>query len=182
MIKKILIAVLALAVLLVATVVILAFALPGDYRVERQITINKPKAEVFGYLKMLKNQRDWGPWFRKDPNMKLEYRGTDGNPGFVSAWMSEHSEVGEGEQEIKKVVDGERIDTELRFKAPFETTNNAYIVTEAAGENQTKVRWGFSGSMPKPFNLMSLVMDMDAMVGKEFEEGLNTLKTNLEAK
>ena len=182
MIKKILIAVLALIVLLVATVVILAFALPGDYRVERQITINKPKAEVFGYLKMLKNQNEWGPWAKKDPNMKVEYRGTDGNPGFVSAWKSENGELGEGEQEIKKVVDGERIETELRFKAPFETTNNAYIVTEAAGENQTKVKWGFTGSMPKPFNVMSLVMDMDTIVGKEFDEGLNTLKAKLESK
>lgn len=181
MIKKILIAVLALIVLLVATVVILAFTVAGDYKVEREITINKPKSEVFAYLKMLKNQNEWGPWARKDPNMKVEYRGTDGNPGFVSAWKSDNKGLGEGEQEIKRIVDGERIDTELRFTAPFEATNNSYIITESVGANQTKVKWGFTGSMPKPFNVMSLVMDMDAMVGKEFEEGLNTLKTKLES-
>ena len=180
MIKKILLAIAALIVLLIAAVVILAFTVNGDHKVEREITINKPKAEVFSYIKMLKNQNDWGPWAKKDPNMKVEYRGTDGAPGFVSAWKSDNSDLGEGEQEIKKIADGERVDTELRFKKPFEATNNSYMLTEASGENQTKVKWGFSGSVPKPFNVMCLFMDMDKMVGDEFQEGLNSLKTKLE--
>ena len=89
-------------------------------------------------------------------------------------------DLGEGEQEIKKVVDGERVDTELRFKKPFEATNNAYMITEMVNDAQTKVKWGFSGSVPKPFNVMCLVVDMDKMVGKDFEEGLASLKTKLE--
>ena len=181
MIKKILIAILAFIVLLAAVVVVLAFTVSGNYKVEREITINKPKSEVFSYIKMLKNQNDWGPWARKDPNMKVEYRGTDGAPGFVSAWKSDNDQLGEGEQEIKKIVEGERIDTELRFKQPFAATNDSYMLTEATGENQTKVRWGFAGSVPRPFNVMCLLMDMDKMVGDEFQEGLNTLKTKLES-
>ena len=181
MIKKILIAILAFIVLLAAVVVVLAFTVSGNYKVEREISINKPKSEVFSYIKMLKNQNDWGPWARKDPNMKVEYRGTDGAPGFVSAWKSDNDQLGEGEQEIKKIVEGERIDTELRFKQPFAATNDSYMLTEATGENQTKVRWGFAGSVPRPFNVMCLFMDMDKMVGDEFQEGLNTLKTKLES-
>jgi hypothetical protein len=180
MIKKILIALLALVVLLVAVVAVLAFIAPTDFKVERSVTINKPKAEVFGYLKFLKNQNNWGPWYKKDPGMKLESRGTDGTVGFVSAWDSENDEVGAGEQEIKKIVEGERVDTQLRFKRPFESQSDAYMTTESAGEDQTKVRWGFSGSMPRPMNVMLIMMDMDKEVGKDFDEGLNNLKTILE--
>jgi hypothetical protein len=127
MLKKILIAVLALIVLLAAAVVILAFSVKTDLKVEREVTINRSKADVFGYVKKLKNQNDWGPWFKKDQAMKQEFKGEDGLPGFVATWKSDNSEIGAGEQEIKKVVEGERLDTELRFKEPFESTADAYI-------------------------------------------------------
>ncbi len=178
MIKKILLAIAGLLVLLIAAVVILTLVAPQDYRVEREIVINKPKAEVFAYLKMLKNQNEWGPWIKKDPAMKQEHRGTDGTVGFVTYWNS--SEVGEGEQEIKKIVEGERVDTELRFKRPFESKSDAYMITESVGENQTKVKWGFTGSMPRPMNIMLLAMDIDKEVGKDFDEGFANLKTILE--
>ncbi|MEO8647560.1 MAG: SRPBCC family protein, partial [Acidobacteriota bacterium] len=138
--------------------------------------------EVFQYLKHLKNQNSWGPWYKKDPTMVHEFRGTDGSPGFVSSWNSTNDEVGEGEQEIKKITEGERIDTELRFKRPFESKSDAYLITEAAGDRQTHVRWGFTGDMPRPLNLMALVYDLDKEVGKDFESGLSTLKTTLESR
>ena len=180
MIKKIILALVALVVLLVAVVAIVSFVTPTDFRVERDVTINKPKAEVFTYIKALKNQNEWGPWAKKDPAMKQDFRGTDGTVGFVSSWSSTKDEVGEGEQEIKKIVDGERVETELRFKKPFESRADAYMITEAAGDNQTKMKWGFTGSMPRPLNLMLVVMDMDKEVGKDFGEGLASLKTILE--
>ena len=180
MIKKILLGLAALIALVVVAVVVLVFSVSGDYRVEREVAINKPKAEVFAYVKMLKNQDEWGPWFKRDPGMKKEFRGTDGAPGFVSAWKSEKPDIGAGEQEIKRVVEGERLESQLRFIEPFASSSDAYIVTEAVGENQTKVKWGFSGSMPKPANLMLLVMDMDKEVGKDFGEGLASLKAIME--
>lgn len=180
MIKKIILALVALIVLLIAVVAVVSFVTPTDFRVEREATINKPKSEVFAYLKMLKNQNEWGPWFKKDPAMKQDYRGTDGTVGFVSSWNSTKDDVGEGEQEIKKIVEGERVETELRFKKPFESRADAYMITEAAGDNQTKMKWGFTGSMPRPLNLMLVVMDMDKEVGKDFGDGLASLKTILE--
>jgi hypothetical protein len=180
MFKKLLLAVVAIVVLLVVTVAVLAFAMPTEIKVERDVTINKPTAEVFQYLKSMKNQNEWGPWFKKDPSMKQEFRGTDGTVGFTSAWNSSDDEIGEGEQEIKKITEGERIDSELRFKRPFESKSDAYLITESAGDNQTKVRWGFTGSMPRPLNLMCLVYDIDKEAGKDFEQGLATLKTKLE--
>ena len=180
MIKKILLTIVALGVLLVAGLAIAAFMTPTDCRVEREVTINRPKNDVFAYVSKLRNQDTWGPWAKKDPAMKKDFRGNDGYVGFVSAWKSENSDLGSGEQEIKKIVDGERMDTELRFKEPFDSKSDAYITTEATGPTSTRVKWGFTTSVPRPMNLMLLVVDMDQMMGKDFEEGLSSLKTIME--
>ncbi|MCC6690268.1 MAG: SRPBCC family protein [Bacteroidia bacterium] len=151
-----------------------------EYSCERETTINKPKQVVFDYIKYLKNQDNFSKWAMMDPKMKKEYRGTDGTVGFVSAWDSEEKNVGKGEQEIKKIVEGERLDFELRFLKPFEATDYAYMTTEAVGETQTKVKWGFNGKMIYPMNFMLLFMDMDAMLGSDLQTGLDNLKGVLE--
>lgn len=175
-VKKILLGIIGIIVLLL----IIALFVKKEYGVEREITINKPKQEVFDYLKMLKNQDNFSVWAKRDPNMKKEYRGTDGTVGFVSAWDSENKHVGKGEQEIKNITEGERLDFELRFLKPFEATDNAFMTTEALSDNQTKVKWGFNGKMAYPMNLMLLFMNMDEMLGKDLQEGLNNLKAILE--
>lgn len=175
-VKKIFIAL----ILIIAILLIVALFAKKDYAVEKEIVINKPKQEVFGYIKFLKNQNNYSKWATMDPDMKKEYRGTDGTVGFVSAWDSDKKDVGKGEQEIKKISDGERIDYELRFIKPFESTEQAYMATDAVSENQTKVKWGFSGRMNYPMNLMLLIMNMEKMVGDDLQTGLNNLKTVVE--
>jgi hypothetical protein len=165
---------------IIALLLVIALVLKKDYAVVREITINKPKAEVFNYIKYLKNQDDYSVWAKMDPNMKKEYRGTDGTVGFVSAWDSKEDNVGKGEQEIKQINEGDRIDMELRFIEPFEANDNAYMTTESISENETKVKWGFNGRMDYPMNLMLLFMNMDEMLGKDLETGLQNLKANLE--
>ena len=81
MIKKILIAIILVALVLIVGVAIAAYVSPTDFKVERSVAINKSKADVFNYVKYLKNQNDWGPWYKKDPNMALGSRGTDGTVG-----------------------------------------------------------------------------------------------------
>ena len=174
--KKILI---ALAII-IAIPLIVALFVKKDYAVEKEIVINAPKAEVFEYIKFLKNQDNYSKWNKIDPNMKKTYTGTDGTVGFISAWESKNENVGVGEQEILKITEGERIDTKLRFKAPFEAQDDAYMITEDAENNQTKVKWGFKGAFPYPMNLMLLVMDMEEMLGKDMQDGLNNLKGLME--
>jgi hypothetical protein len=164
---------------LLAVVVIIGIIAPSKYAVERQIVINKPKTEVFDYLKSLKNQDDWSVWSKRDPNIKKTYRGEDRTVGFVSAWEG-NDEVGKGEQEIIKITPGERIDLDLRFEKPFESTNPTYLITESISDNQTKVRWGFSGESPFPLNVMLLFMNMEESIGKDFDEGLSNLKNIVE--
>jgi len=151
-----------------------------EYAVERAIVINKPKAEVFNYVKFVKNQDNYSVWNKKDPAMKKDYKGNDGQVGFVAAWDSSDKEVGKGEQEIVNIVDGDRIDMKLRFKEPFEAEDNAYMITETVSPNETKVKWGFKGTMNYPMNLMLLFMDMDKELGGALDAGLKDLKTILE--
>ncbi len=179
--KKVLAVIVIISFVTVGGLAFAAVFAPVEYTVARETTINKTPEEVFAYVKLLKNQNEWGPWFKKEPTMQQEFRGTDGQPGFVVSWKG-GSESGEGEQEIKKIEEGKRIDTELRFKQPFAATANSYISTEPAGEGQTKVKWEMKGSMPRPMNLLLLVMNMDQAIGKDFEDGLASLKSKLESK
>jgi uncharacterized protein YndB with AHSA1/START domain len=180
MIKKILIAVGVLVVLLIVAFAAMTLIAPADYSVEKEIVINRPRAQVFEYARMVKHQNDWGPWFKQDPAMKQEFVGTDGTPGFISKWVS--TKVGSGEQEITKVVPNERLETELRFTDPFESRSQAYMLTEDAGPNQTKVKWGLKGAVPRPMNAMLLFFDINEAIGKDYSDGLASLKTILESR
>ena len=164
----------------VAVLLLTALFLPSSYQVERSVSIAKAKDQVFSYLVLLKNQDNFSVWMALDPQTKKSYSGEDGTVGFVSAWHSENDEVGSGEQEIKAIKPGERIDYELRFLAPFQSVSPAYLLTESTGPEQTRVSWGFKGEMPYPTNLLLLVMDMQQMIGDDLQQGLDNLKVLLE--
>ncbi|WP_190809059.1 SRPBCC family protein [Flagellimonas sp. S3867] len=164
---------------IVLLILILAMIAPKSYDVSRSIEIAKPKNEVFENLRFLKNQDAWSPWNKKDPNMEKKFTGTDGEVGATSYWLG-NKEVGEGEQELTKIVDGERVESELRFLKPWKSTSDAYLITEDVGSGNTKVTWGFSGKNKFPTSIFMLFMNMDKAVGGDFEEGLASLKAVLE--
>ena len=89
---------------IIALFIILTLVAPKTFNVSRSIVINKPLPEVFEYLKYIKNQDNWSPWKLKDPDMKQEFVGTDGEIGFVSKWVG-NKEVGTGEQEIINIIE-----------------------------------------------------------------------------
>ena len=165
---------------LVAIILIVPIFVKKDFGLVREIIVNKSKLYVFDYLKYLKNQDNFSVWAGVDPDMKKDYKGTDGTVGFVSAWESQNKKVGAGEQEIIKIAEGERLDYELRFIKPMKATNQAFMTTERQSESQTKVKWGFSGKMTYPMNMMLLFMNMEKMIGSDFENGLVKLKEILE--
>lgn len=160
---------------LVVIALIVALFVKKDYTVQREITINKPKDSVFNYIKYLKNQNDYSKWALMDPNMKKTFTGTDAAPGFISAWEG-NKEVGKGAQEIKKITEGQKIETEIRFEKPFKSVASSLMSTETAGADQTKVTWSFTGKMPYPFNIVRLFMSMDKMIGADLQTGLDNLK------
>ena len=171
--KKILIVIL----ILIAIPLVIALFVRNDYAVTREIVVNKPKAIVFDYIKHIKNQSNYNAWLLADPNVKEEFKGTDGTIGFVSIWKG-NSDVGEGEQEIKKIAEGDRIDTELRFKVPMESTGYAFMSTDEIDPTSTKVTWGMQGRSAYPLNFMNLFME--SMVGNNLEKGLDGLKKEVE--
>ncbi len=150
-----------------------------DFAYERSIVVDRGSEEVFAYLRMLRNFQNWNPFLAKDPNPKLEYRGTDGEPGYVASWEG-NKELGAGEQEIARVLDGRRVEFELRFKKPFRATNQGYFAVEPLDGGRSRVRWGMSGKSPFPMNVIGMFIDCEAMIGKEFEAGLARLKATLE--
>ncbi|MCE9677812.1 SRPBCC family protein [Shewanella sp. AS1] len=177
MLKKLLI----LVLFLVSTPFIAALFIEQDYAVDTQITIDKPVSEVFDYVRLLKNQDNFSIWAGMDPLMRKSYRGEDGTVGFVSAWQSENPDVGQGEQEIMAIIPGERIDYELRFLSPFEAVSPAYMTTTSVSDGQTQVHWGFTGHMDYPMNILLPLMQMDKMIEKDLQQGLNNLKRLLES-
>lgn len=168
----------ALGMLIIVPMVMALFT-KKEYAVEREIIIQLPKETVFEYIKYLKNQQNYSKWATMDPNQVSTFRGVDGEPGFVYAWVG-NDEVGEGEQEIISIREGESIDYELRFIKPFESTSAAYISTEKIEEFNTLVKWGFNGKMNYPMNAFLLFMDMDSIIGEDLEFGLQRLKSILE--
>lgn len=173
-IKKILFVIVGIIVL----ALVVALFVSKEYSVKREITINKPSQEVFDYVKFVKNQEHYNKWVMMDPDMKKDYKGTDGTVGFVYAWDSQKDDVGKGEEEIKLLEDGKKIDLEVRFVRPFEGLAMTEMTTEALSPTQTKVSWGMSGQSTYPMNLTNAIMDR--MLGADLDESLQKLKGILE--
>jgi uncharacterized protein YndB with AHSA1/START domain len=163
---------------IIVLALVAALFVSKEYSVKREITINKPSQEVFDYVKFIKNQEHYNKWVMMDPNMKKDYKGTDGTVGFVYAWDSQKDDVGKGEEEIKVIEEGKKIDLEVRFIKPFEGLAVTEMTTEAISATQTKVSWGMSGRSAYPMNLTNTIMD--GMLGADLEESLQTLKGILE--
>ncbi len=164
---------------IIVLIIILGLLAPKSYDVSRNIEINKALPDVFQYLKFIKNQNDWSPWKKKDPNFKQEFEGTDGEVGFISKWDG-NKDVGTGEQEIKAIVHNDRIETELRFLKPWKSQSTGYLKVEEVSTNETKVIWGFTGKNKFPFSIFMLFFNFEKAVGKDFDDGLASLKEVLE--
>ena len=164
---------------LIGSILLLALVIPRGISAKKEIVINKPVAEVFDFIKYLRNQQQYSKWASLDPHMKNEFRGTDAQPGFVNHWTG-NKKVGEGEQEILAITEGKSLSTELRFIKPFKSLAKAEMTTEAVDASSTRVTWGFESNMNYPMNFIKLFMNMSEMVGKDFEIGLQNLKKLME--
>jgi hypothetical protein len=162
---------------LIALLLIAAIFIPKDYTVSVSTTINKPKKEVFDYIKFIKNQAYYSVWVMEDPNVEMTYTGTDGTVGFISAWTSANGNVGVGEQEITKITE-DRIDMDLRFKKPFEGNSKAATFLKELSPTQTEITTEFYGHESYPMNLMSIIGK--SIIEKAETTNLKNLKTILE--
>jgi hypothetical protein len=111
------------------------------------------------------------------PDRKKEFKGTDGTVGFIYAW-SGNKDAGQGEKEILNIVEGKRIETEIRFVKPMVATAQVTMETEALSNNQTKVSLINAGTLKYPINIMIPILEKN--FPKDVDASLATLKQILE--
>ena len=157
---------------------ITAFFMKREHYVNCEIIINAPRQKVFDFLKLIKNQDQFNKWATTDKeNRKEEFKGTDGTVGFIYAW-SGNKDAGEGEKEIKNLIEGKRIETEIRFVRPMRVSASVTFVMESLPDNQTKVNMINTGTLKYPLNIMIPMVEKN--FPKDMDASLSTLKNILE--
>ena len=171
--------ILIVVVVLIALLVVIVAMRPSTFRVERSATIAAPAEVVFDKVNNLRAWGAWSPWEKKDPDMKRTYGGPPDGVGSTYAWAGDKN-VGEGRMTIERSERPSLLRIKLEFFKPWQGTNTAtFSFTPDAGG--TKVTWVMDGRYNFITKGVSMVMDMDKMIGDDFEAGLAALKAQAEA-
>jgi hypothetical protein len=157
----------------------IALFMKKDHFVKREIIINAPREKVFDYVKLLKNQDAFNKHAMAGPEREKEFKGTDGTVGYIYSWKG-NKDAGEGEKEIMNIIEGKKIETEIRFIKPMKTTASIIMETEPVSDVQTKVSWSNAGTLKYPINIM--IPMLERMLPKDMDASLLNLKNILENK
>ena len=159
----------------VAAVLAIAATKPGTLRVERAIRIKAPPETIFPLISDFHQWLKWSPYENKDPAMKRSYEGAERGKGAVYAWDGDKN-VGSGRMEILESTAPSKIVIKLDFFTPFEGHNTAEFTMLPQGD-ATHVTWLMYGPANFMSKLMQVFMNLDRMIGRDFEAGLANLKT-----
>jgi carbon monoxide dehydrogenase subunit G len=146
---------------------------PSTFRLERSARIAAPPAAVFALINDLHQWGKWSPWEKLDPEMKKTYGGPAAGPGATYAWLG-NKKAGEGQMTILESVADQRVTLKLEFKKPMAATNDTVFTLTPAGDG-TQVSWVMTGVNGFGGKLFQLVVNIDKLVGKDFEAGLANL-------
>jgi hypothetical protein len=175
MFKKILIGI----VLIILVFLVVVALQPAAFRITRSTTIAAPPEVVFAQVNDFHKWDAWSPWAKLDPAMKQTYEGPPAGVGAIYSWVG-NKDVGEGRMTITQSRPGELVGIKLEFLKPFAQVNATEFALKPDG-NQTAVTWSMTGTnnfMAKGFGLF---MNLDKMVGGDFEKGLAQMKLVAEA-
>ena len=164
-----------LVVLLVAAVLIFAATRPDSLRVQRAASIKAPPEKIFPLISDFKRWAAWSPYEKKDPGMKRSYGGAAEGKGATYAWDGD-SNVGQGRMEITDAQSPGRVAIKLDFTRPFEAHNNVVFTLLAKGD-ATEVTWDMQGPANYLSKLIGVFVNMDRMIGQDFEVGLANLRS-----
>ncbi len=164
----------ALAVVVAGLAAVIALQ-PSDFRVSRTTTIAAPAAVVFAQVNDFHNWTAWSPWAKLDPAMKQTYEGAAAGPGAAYTWVG-NREVGEGRMTIVESRPGDLVRVKLDFVKPFAGTSVAEFTFRPEGD-RTAVTWTMTGEKNFVAKGINLVMNMDRMIGDQFDKGLAAMKT-----
>lgn len=149
-----------------------------DYDLHRTVVINRPKAEVYAYIRQLQKQPLWMPWFLRDKELQLKFKGEDGKVGAACYWKGKNKI--EGIEKITKIHEGKLLETQVLFLRPYKSLSMNYMAVKELDADRTKMVWGVKGVHRFPASVFMLFYGMERAIGKDFEAGLQNLKRNLE--
>jgi uncharacterized protein YndB with AHSA1/START domain len=169
------IAIIAVVVaIVVAAVLILAATKPSSFSVQRATTVKAPPEKIFSLINDFHQWGGWSPYETKDPAMKRSYSGPESGKGAVYAWDG-NKNVGSGRMEILDTTLPTRIVIKLDFFTPFEGHNTAEFTMLPQGD-ATHLTWLMHGPAVFVSKVMQVFINLDHMIGKDFEIGLANLK------
>ena len=174
--KKVLIGI----AVVVVVIAILAAMQPNSFNVTRSTTISAPPAAIFERINDFHAWTTWSPWEKLDPAMKRTYDGAASGVGTIYKWESNNSEVGTGTMTITESRPGELVKVKLDFTKPFEGSNIAQFAFKPDAD-KTIVTWSMTGQTCIIAKIFGVFMNMDKMIGPEFEKGLASLKAVVES-
>ena len=164
-------------VIAVLTAGVLAYAAtkPSTFRVQRMVSIKAPPKTIFALINDLHRWSAWSPYEKKDPAMKRTFGGAATGVGAMYEWNGDKN-VGQGRMEIVEAAPPSKVVIKLDFMRPFEARNIAEFTLTPQG-NATNVTWAIHGPNLFIGKVMSVFINMDTMIGRDFEAGLADLKT-----
>lgn len=170
-----------LVVLLVAVVACVGFVLtrPATFHVERSATIAAPAHVVFAQLEDFHRWPEWSPWEKLDPQLNRTFEGAASGVGASYHWVG-NDKVGEGRMTITEAQSPQHLAIRLEFIKPWKSTNTTLFTLEPA-DGGTRVNWAMGGNHDFMGKAMSVFMNMDKLIGTDFEKGLANLNQVSEA-
>jgi hypothetical protein len=162
----------------IAAVLIIAATKPGSFSVQRSAVVNAPADKVFPLIADFHQWLNWSPWEGRDPALKRTYSGAERGKGAIYAWEGNRN-VGSGRMEILEANSPSLVEIQLDFLKPFEAHNIAEFTMLPQG-NATNLTWVMHGPSPFMSKVMHVFINMDKMIGKDFETGLANLKAAAE--
>ena len=162
----------------IAAVLVLAATKPDTLRVQRAISIKAPAERIFPLINDFHQWITWSPYEDKDPAMKRTFSGADTGKGAVYAWDG-NKNVGSGRMEILDTSVSSKIVIKLDFFKPFEGHNTAEFTMLPQGD-VTNLMWTMTGPAVLMTKVMQVFINMDHMIGRDFEVGLANLKKLVE--
>jgi hypothetical protein len=151
---------------------------PAEFAITRSATMSAPSAAVFEQVNDFHRWRAWSPWENIDPDLKRTYEGPPAGVGTVYSWAG-NKKVGEGRMTLTESRPGDLVRIRLEFLKPFKATNTTEFSFRPLGD-KTQVTWTMTGRNGFVGRLFCMFMNMDKMVGRDFEKGLAAMKSLVE--
>jgi uncharacterized protein YndB with AHSA1/START domain len=154
---------------------------PDTFRIARSAVIDAPPERIYPLINDLHEWERWSPWAKLDPGQVVTYEGSPLGAGAIMSWAG-NNKVGKGKMKIAESSQNERIRLRLQFIKPMKAINDVQFDLKPLGETRTEVVWTMSGKNEFMAKAMHAFMNMDRMVGGQFEQGLASLKALAETR